>query len=178
MDYVILGCRLLLVGIFLTSLAGKVRSRQAFREFLTATATLLDVAPEPARRLGMLAMAAEAAIVVLVIVPATVPFGFALSAVTLGGFAYALVRALKRGNAAPCHCFGASAAPVRKLHVVRNVVLIVLALMALVATFGGMSHAVEIPGVVITALAALVCVMLVVRLDDLAELFGPTAARR
>ncbi|MGJ6968410.1 MauE/DoxX family redox-associated membrane protein [Streptosporangium sp. G11] len=178
MSYVILGCRLVLLGMFLVSLAGKVRSRRAFREFVAATATLLAVAPGPARRLAMLAVAAEAAIVVLIGVPATVPVGFALSAVTLGGFGYALVRALKQERAAPCRCFGPSATPVGRHHVIRNLVLIAAAVTALGATLGGAPQAVEIPGVAITALAALVCVVLIVRLDDIAELFRPTAAGR
>ncbi|MFF3440577.1 MauE/DoxX family redox-associated membrane protein [Streptosporangium sp. NPDC002721] len=178
MSYVILGCRLVLLGIFLTSLVGKVRSRQAFREFVTATATLLAVAPGPARRFAALAVAAEAAIVVLIGVPATVPAGFALSAVTLGGFGYALVRALRQERAAPCRCFGPSATPVGRRHVIRNLVLIVAAATALGATAGGVPQAVEIPGAVITGVAALVCVVLIVRLDDIAELFRPTVAGR
>lgn len=187
MSYVILGCRLLLLGMFLVSLAGKVRSRRAFHAFVAATATLLAVAPAPARRFALLAMAAEAVIVVLLAVPPTppaavpptLPAGFALSAVTLGGFGYALVRALKQGRTAPCRCFGASSAPVGRRHVIRNLVLIAAAVTAAVATLDGAPHAVETPGVVITALAALVCVVLVTRLDDIAELFrAPPGARR
>ncbi|MGC5009705.1 MauE/DoxX family redox-associated membrane protein [Streptosporangium sp. DT93] len=178
MSYVILGCRLLLLGIFLASLAGKARGRQAFREFVAATATLLAVRSVPARRLALLAMAAEAAIVVLLAVPATLPAGFALAAVTLGGFGYALARALRQGRAAPCRCFGSSSAPVGGRHVIRNLVLIAAAMTALVATLGGAPQAVETPGVIVTALAALVCVVLVTRLDDIAELFRPAVAGR
>ncbi|MEU4834045.1 MauE/DoxX family redox-associated membrane protein [Streptosporangium sp. NPDC023615] len=186
MSYVILGCRLLLLGIFLASLAGKVRSRQAFREFVAATATLLAVPSAPARRFALLAMAAEAAIVVLLAVPPTVPAvapptlpaGFALAAVTLAGFGYALARALRQGRTAPCRCFGASSAPVGRRHVIRNLVLIAAAATAAVAALGGAPQAVETPGVVITALAALVCVVLVTRLDDIAELFRPTVTGR
>ncbi|MGI5268331.1 MauE/DoxX family redox-associated membrane protein [Nonomuraea sp. CA-218870] len=178
MGYVVVWGQLLVVGIFLVSLAGKVRSRQAFREFITATGTLLAVDPGRARRLGLLAVVAEAAIVVLVAVPVTAPAGFALAAVTLGGFGYALVRALRREKAAPCHCFGASETPVGRHHVVRNLVLIVAALAAMGAAFAGTPGGVEVPGMVIAAAAAAVCVLIVVRLDDIAELFRPVDVRR
>ncbi|MFG1947413.1 MauE/DoxX family redox-associated membrane protein [Nonomuraea sp. NPDC048826] len=179
MGYVVVFGQLLVLGIFLVSLVGKVRSRQAYREFITATGRLLAVGPGRARWLGLLAVAAEAAIVVLVAVPVTASVGFVLAVVTLGGFGYALVRALRREEkAAPCHCFGASETPVGRRHVIRNLVLIVAALAALGAAFTGTPGGVEIPGVVIAAAAAAMCVLVVVRLDDIAELFRPVDVRR
>ncbi|WSA51820.1 hypothetical protein OIE67_48620 [Nonomuraea fuscirosea] len=178
MGYVVVWGRLLVLGIFLVSLAGKVRGRQAFREFLMATGTLLAVERRWARWLGSLAVVAEVGIVVLVAVPGTVAVGFALAAVTLGGFGYALVRAMGRGKGASCRCFGASEKPVGRHHVIRNVVLIGVALVAMGATFAGTSGGVELPGVVIAAVAAAVCVLVVVRLDDIAELFRPAPVGR
>lgn len=75
MGHVVVWGRLLVLGIFLVSLAGKVRSRQAFREFVAATGTLLAVRPGRARWLGLLAVVAEVAIVVLVAYRSPHPWG-------------------------------------------------------------------------------------------------------
>lgn len=170
MGYVVLAGQLLLGGIFLVSAVSKVWRRRAYRQFVSGTAALLGAAPGTARRLAPATVAAEAGVVLTLAVPATTALGFGLAAGLLAALTYVLVRALRRGTAAGCNCFGAATQPVGPEHVVRNAVLIGVALTGLAAAAAG-GGPVELAGVAVTAVAAFAGVALVVRLDDLVTLF-------
>lgn len=167
--YLELGCRGLLAGVFLVSLAGKLRGRSEYSAFVTATASLLATGHRRARVLAPLTIAAEIAIVGALAVG---PAGLLAAAALLGCFTVALVLALRRGTTAPCRCFGASTTPVAVHHVVRNLVLAGLAIAGSVAGYAGAGASLDPApldpaALVVTALAALVCVLVTVRLDDL-----------
>lgn len=160
--YLALGCRWLLAGVFLVSLFGKLRGPAAYTAFVAATASLLATGTRQARVLAPLTIAAEAATIV------ALGFGRAglvAAAALLGCFTIELMRAVRRGSAVPCRCFGASTTPVGVHHVVRNVVLIGLAVAA--AGFAGDDAPLDPGALVVTALAAAVGVLVTARLDDL-----------
>lgn len=176
MSYLLIACRTLLLGVFLTALAGKVRHRAAYHAFV-ASLRALDVLPH--RLVGAAAAAvtaAEAAAVVLLAVPATVPAGFALTAVLLSVFTTGIGLALRRGTRTPCACFGASSTPLGGTHVARNVFLLATAGtgLAAVATAGGGTQP---AGVALAVAAALVVLVPVLRLDDLIALFRVPARK-
>jgi hypothetical protein len=81
---------------------------------------------------------------------------------------------LRRGEPAPCHCFGVQDAPLGPAHLVRNLVLLAFAVVGTLSPAGTYDA-----GAVALAVAsgALVAV-LAVRLDDLVALFSPPRPAR
>jgi hypothetical protein len=191
-NYLELGCRGVLVGVFLASLVGKLRGPAAYRGFVTATGALLGVDARRARLMAGLAVTAEGAVLALLVAGLVVRLaapgagwvGWAvvgwLGLGAAGGlllcFTGALVAALRRGTGEVCHCFGASTTPVGWHHVGRNGVLLV-AVAGLVAGLGG-GGSYQVAGIAVTGLAVVVCVAVVARLDDLVALFRQPARYR
>ncbi|MEV4378059.1 MauE/DoxX family redox-associated membrane protein [Streptosporangium sp. NPDC049644] len=183
-NYLSIGCACLTVAVFALSALSKVRSRKAFGEFLAATRTLLatsvrasQVSGTAARTAGMMVVAAEVAITVLVALPSTARAGFGVAALLLLCFSVAIVATLRRGVRTECRCFGPSSAPLSRRHLVRNGVLLAVALGGLI-TAEGRGERVHPAGVAIAVGAALVAAALVVRFDDLADLFVTPANER
>lgn len=167
MAYLALGCRLVLLGVFLVALVSKVCDHREFED------SLVGVVPHH-RVAAALTTATEAAVVVLLCVPRTGPAGLALAAALLVAFIVGITRALRRGTTAPCRCFGASATPLGVPHVVRNGVLVGV---AAAGAFAGSALPTDLPGITITAVSAAVTTLAVVRLDDVVALFQPVTVR-
>jgi hypothetical protein len=171
MGYVEVAARLLIGTVFVVALAGKVSSAKAYAAF-AASLRQMDVVP--GRFVGAAAaasVAAEIAVVVLLAVPfgwAAVA-GFVIAAGLLAVFAAAIGLSLRGGNRAPCRCFGASATPLGKGHIVRNTVLVAISLAGLAAAAGG--GPVPVPGAVVAGGAGLVSGILATAYDDLVSLF-------
>ncbi|KAB2345500.1 MauE/DoxX family redox-associated membrane protein [Actinomadura rudentiformis] len=182
MEYVAFGARGLICLIFVVSAFGKVRDRAAFTEFTRTTRILLgaalrrrEVSRPAATWTGRVVVAAEIAAALLVLFPVTAAAGLGVAAVLLGAFSVAMVAALRGGVSTSCRCFGASTAPIGRRHVVRNVLLICAAVAGLVAASAAGSP--PLAGMVITAVAVAVVALLMIRLDDLYELFAAPEAR-
>ncbi|GAA3145440.1 hypothetical protein GCM10010466_40630 [Planomonospora alba] len=171
MLYLMITCRALLAVVFAVAVAGKVRGRAAFGEFVSSIA-VLGVLPRRASAAAAYALtAAEAAAVLLLAWPPAVPVGFAAAVGTLAVLTGGVLAALRRGRRVPCRCFGASAAPLGRVHVVRNLVLAALGCAGLAAWAAAGASAPHPAGVALAIAAAGVGALLVVRLDDLMELF-------
>ena len=138
----------------------------------------------PGRLVGVTAVAVVAAEVtvllglsaavagVLDLVPAgpVVRFGgLVVAAALLGVLTVGIALALRRGTSAPCACFGASTRPLGGRHLVRNTLLLLVTAGALGTPAGPVAPAGVLLGVAAGALVA----VLLVRLDDLVELFAP-----
>ncbi|MGK5739799.1 MauE/DoxX family redox-associated membrane protein [Micromonospora sp. URMC 103] len=170
-----LAARLLLALVFLAAVIGKLRTRAGFTAFAGAVGQF-GVPSRWAAPVARLAVATEAAVVVLLALPATVPAGLLLAAGLLGVLTAAIVGALRRGARPACRCFGAADAPVGPRHVARNLALTVVALLGLL----GWAVSGPPPGPAAALLAAGLAVPLaavVVRLDDLVALFAPAPSR-
>jgi hypothetical protein len=159
--------------VFAVSACSKLYSRTAFVEFTAATARLTGA--RAAQALAVAAVAAEAAIVLALIVPVLVPWGFAAGIGLLAVFTAAIVRSLRRGQRAPCRCFGASNTPLGTQHVARNAVLAAFGVLGIVA--GGDASSLDLGLGCVVAFAALIGVALTARLDDLIGLFRTTTAK-
>ncbi|MGP3916693.1 MauE/DoxX family redox-associated membrane protein [Nonomuraea sp. 10N515B] len=171
MLYLMIACRALLAAVFAIALVGKVRGRTAFDEF-TASIVTLGVLPRGMSVVAAYALvAAEAVAVLLLALPWTVPLGFAAAVGTLAVLTGGILAALRGGRQAPCRCFGASATPLGRVHVVRNLVLAAVGGIGLAAWITAGTSAPNPAGVVLALVAAGVGALLVVRLDDLMELF-------
>lgn len=172
MAYVLIGFQALVAVVFVASAAGKLRSASAYAGFVAATRRLA-----PVRRHRMLAgavLVVELAIPVLLVVPMTAPLGFGLAGLLLTGFSVAILAALRRGENAPCHCFGASDDRLGYGHAVRNAALgavcVAGALIAL--AIGGLPSA---PGVITAVVAGGLAAAPILVADDIADLFRPTS---
>ncbi|WP_021591173.1 MauE/DoxX family redox-associated membrane protein [Actinomadura welshii] len=178
MAYVALGCRCMVGLVFAASVLGKLRGRESHARFVAAAGRLgpgwvLSRIPAPVVAGGVIA--AEAAVLVLLVPPGTAWIGFALAGLLAMAFAVAVLAALRRGDRAPCQCFGGSDRPVSGVHLVRNGVLAAAA--ALGTTAGAVAAGpLEPAGGVIAAVAGAVVAAFVVTADDLAGLFRPVVS--
>src|SRR5262249_56896128 len=108
-------------------------------------------------------------------VRATGRMGLAAAAGVPAVMTAVLARSLRRGARVRCRCFGAGAADVTGGHLVRNGIVIAVALLGLVgATIGGRSSA---GGVAVAVVAGVIGGVLLVRWDDLALLVGGAPLR-
>lgn len=173
MVYVALACRGLTGVVFGVSAFSKLRSRAAFRDFRWWLAAL----PVPVARrwpgpVAVVMAAAEVVIVVLLALPQAARAGLVLAAATLAVFTAGTWLAVARGADKPCQCFGASASPLARRHVVRDALLCAAAAAGALAAGGQGGHA---AGVVLSLAAGLVLALFVVFLDDLVALFAAPA---
>ncbi|GHA82261.1 methylamine utilization protein MauE [Streptomyces tendae] len=175
MNYVIVSSQVLLVLVFLCSVTGKLRSPTAYRAFRLSVAQLAPPLRRRTKAAAPLVIAAEAAVAVALVVPASVAVGFAGAACLLVGFALALAGVLRREEHAACHCFGGSE-PVAPRHVVRNVLLVCVALTGLVGRSLTEAAAGSSAGLLLAAGVGVLLALFTVVLDDLAHLFGPVDA--
>jgi hypothetical protein len=171
--YVLIACQVLLAAVFVIAVVGKLRGLEEF----TASIVALRLLPRPASRTAAYAvLGGEAVVVVALAVPYTVPVGLAGAAALLLALTTGIVVALRRGQSAPCRCFGASTTPLGRTHVVRNLVLAGIAGAGLAAGAMAGEGAVHPAGVALALTAAGVGALIVVRLDDLVGLFSPAVA--
>ncbi|MVU79764.1 hypothetical protein GPX89_21285 [Nocardia sp. ET3-3] len=138
-DYAVWAARLVLAVVFGLSAWGKFAdaagTRKAVGEFG------IPLAWVPAVAWGLPGV--EAAVAVAVLPPWTAAGAALVAILLLGMFTGAVVRLLRHGRRPVCSCFGAaSAAPIGRGTVVRNIVLIALAGWTLVATLAES----EVPG--------------------------------
>jgi len=171
--YVEIAARLLIGVVFVIALAGKVNGAAAYRAYVLSLSRM-GVLPAALRNgAARGSLVAEGAIVVLLAVPlrAAAVAGFALAAGLLTVFAAAIAVSLRRGNRAPCRCFGASTTPLGAGHIARNAVLVAVALAGLLAAVrpGAASAA----GGVVAAFGGLVAGLVVTMYDDIAALWSP-----
>lgn len=177
MTYVLLGSRCLLAVVFLASFASKVRGRAQYTGYLAATRRLIPrwaLSRVPAGALAAVVVAAEAAVPVLLAVPGLVLAGLDLSLVLVSGFAVATAAALRRGERAPCHCFGSSQRQLDGGHVARDGVLAAVAVAGMVAAASGAGPLEATRAAVVAAVSIAAAVAVLVS-DAVADVFRPTA---
>jgi hypothetical protein len=170
LEYAVLTCRALLGLVFVASTLSKIHSRAAFDEFVKSLRRL-KIVPNGAVA-AMPIVAVEAAVPLALAFPATVTAGFLLAAAVLIIFIGAVSLVLHRGNSVPCPCFGPSRAPLGTRHIARNVLLLGAACVGAVGTlFSPLGH-LQSAGVAISIFSAVILAALVIRLDDLIDLFA------
>ncbi|MFG1701366.1 MauE/DoxX family redox-associated membrane protein [Nonomuraea sp. NPDC049309] len=171
MEYVALTARCTLGIVFLVAVVGKVRGRAAFEAFRRSVPALV---PLPRGRvpavLPAAVVAVESATVVLLATRSTAPAGLVLAGAALLAFSLGIGHALRSGTRATCNCFGASAAPIGRRHLVRNLALTAVAVAGVATSYGdARPHA---AGAVLAIAAGGLLALLAVFTDDLADLFA------
>jgi methylamine utilization protein MauE len=165
-----ISCRCLLAIVFACSAGAKLRGGGSFRAFRDWLGDL--PVPGAAHHAGGLAAAlasAEVLIVLLLVLPWTVRPGFALAGATLLVFIAGTRLAITRGTNAACNCFGARGAPLGWRHVVRDAVLLAVAVLGAVASD---AHGARVAGVAVSVATAAFLSVLIVFLDDVMSLLA------
>lgn len=172
-EFFVLTVRVAVGGVFLVAVCGKVAGRAAFGRFAGWLATLLPPGPRGPVAIGL--VAAEAAVVVLLAVPATRFAGLAAAAVVLTGFAAAIAVLVRRGHRVPCRCLGTTGSrPMGTAEVLRNLVLAAAAVAALASGPGAPASPTDPAAAVLLGVTS---ALLVVRLDDVLALFAAPTGR-
>jgi hypothetical protein len=177
MGYIDLAMRAAIGIVFAVACTSKLRSRIAFERFTRSLEVLkLPSAAKP-RLIAPVVVAAEVATVVSLAAPVAVAIGFTLALTLLLAFAFSIVRAVTGGVQVPCQCFGSDGATLAGRHVLRNVLLVVLAAIGLAAQLSGTASGASVAGGLVAALAGAALGYMFIRWDDIAYLAaGPAEA--
>jgi hypothetical protein len=170
--YVALWCRMTVAGVFLVSLATKVRGRVALAEFVSSVGSLGLLPRRWSQPAAYGAVASEAGAVILLSAPAIVRLGFVWGAALLAVFTVGIGTTLRRGERTPCRCFGASTTPLGRPHLIRNLALIAVCATGLVATTMAADQAWNLVGVTTALVTAATTVLLALYFDDVVALFA------
>jgi len=126
--------RLVVAAVFLVAAVAKARDQAGTRTSVVAFGVPTGAAPAVAVGLPVLELMAA----VLILIPDTAVVGAALACLLLLVFTLAVARLLLRGERPACRCFGqVSSDPIGPSTLVRNLVLLAIALLGLVQAVTG-----------------------------------------
>jgi hypothetical protein len=162
-EAVLLVTRVVIGGMFLVALAGKLRDPAAFRLALRGFRVVPRHLERPA---ASAVLAAEAAVVLLLTARASAPIGLALAVLLLAAFTAGTARVVARGDRVPCGCFGRSSAPIGRAHVARNALLAVAGAAGAVAGLAPGAGELDGPALLVLSLFALAVVAVLLLADQ------------
>ncbi|MEU7763187.1 MULTISPECIES: MauE/DoxX family redox-associated membrane protein [Micromonospora] len=164
-------CRGTLAMVFAVSVTAKTRGAPAFARFRHATRTLTGLQDRRADVLAVLVVAGETAVAAGSIPARTAPWAAATAIVLLSLFSRRLARMPDAGPVVACGCFG-SAATTRRVGLVRNALLLVVAAVGAGSTLGvAGTGGTDLAGVLVCLVAAVLLAAFLVRLNDITSLF-------
>lgn len=134
MTYVGFACRVLVVVVFVSAVLGKARSGGAWKEFTESVNELGLLPRRAARGVAGAVLVIEVAVVVLLVTPGGVLYGYACALGALLAFTAAVGAARSGGRRVRCRCFGGRGETVDASYFARNGVLIGAALLGVVTT--------------------------------------------
>jgi hypothetical protein len=172
--------------VYGTSATAKLSSRAAYLAYQSG---LGDTSLVSSRRLPALAAALAfgeavvAAALVAAVIATTTPVGqlmsltsLAAAAVLTGILTVGVAITIRGGTGARCACFGASSVrPLSAAHVCRDASLLLLVTVGLIAAASQHDRP-TLAGLAVAGPAAVVAGLLLIRLDDLIDLFAPMPA--
>jgi hypothetical protein len=171
--YLVLCARVMIGAVLLVSVAGKTHGRLAFGEFQNWLRDLTVIPQRLTTAVAVTMVAAEAAAVALLAFPMTLALGLAWAAATFAIFAASIAWIAHLGVSVPCRCFGTSARPLGLSQIVRDIALALVAAWAAVSAYLEPQPVPPAPGVAAALLLGAAATVLVIRLDDVVELFVP-----
>lgn len=183
MSAVLSGCTTALFVVFAVSVWSKARSPAAHRLFVDSLRPLRFLPAKSLALVAVLATGAEALVATalgcsLVTVLAGFPMWFpalAAAGILVLVLTIGVVLAIREGTGARCACFGAAERPLGRRHVLRNILLFVIAVAGLVT---GDSAAPAPAWAALGCAAGVVVALILIRLDELADLFVPVLTSR
>jgi hypothetical protein len=173
MEYVDIGCRVLLMVVFAWSAVSKVSSHAAVERFTDSLRPFLEAVPVPlpARFPAAGMIIAEAAVAVCLL-PAPVP-GLVLAAALCAVLTAGVALVVLRGMTVTCRCFGSGSSSLTVRHIVRNALLLTVACVGLVARLMADGAPATAIHVTVAVISGTVVAVAVARFDDLVDLFTP-----
>jgi hypothetical protein len=177
-EYLDIGCRCAIGVIFAVSAISKLAGKEAFASFGRSLRRMRVVPKVLNQPVAVAVVAAELSIPILLLVPlpATGIAGFVIAAGLLLAFIVGIANSLRIGDRTPCACFGRSTIELGPRHIVRNIVLILLAGAGLFAVLSAGTPQWGLAA--IAGVAGLVIGGLVTAFDDIYSLFAPSVPGR
>jgi len=174
--YLALALRLTVGGVCLAALLGKLRGRQAWREF-RSTLREVGVPDRMKSAVAVVLVAAEASVFALAPWPYTGAVGALIAVGLFVALTAGVANAVRRGAGATCRCFGVRGTRLGITHITRNAVLIVVALAAVTTTTMATTEAWQAAGIAVAVVGAAFAAAIVVFWEDLAAvLVGRTVS--
>ena len=163
--------RALIGAVLLAAAVGKLRDRRTFAEFV-ASLRAVPVVPAVARRVtATVVVALETTMPFLLAADRTARGGMLVAAVLFAAFAVGIAATLHGGGTAQCRCFGGAGTPLRRRHLVRAVLLAGASALGAWAAPPTADGALLHPAALLPVTAGLLGAAVVVRFDDLHDLF-------
>lgn len=174
MHYVDVACRFTIALVFVVSAASKLRAGADLDTFARSLRLFRLLPARWVRPVAVAVVLGELVVPPLVLVPATAPAGFLVAVVLLAVFSAAIAWVIRNGEVVTCRCFGPSDIPFSRRHLVRNGLLLVVALTG-VASFGGPLH---LGGGALAGLSGVAGGLILINFDEIVDLFAAPAGRR
>ncbi|MEV5549868.1 MauE/DoxX family redox-associated membrane protein [Streptomyces sp. NPDC052309] len=177
MNYFTYGVRGLLTAMFLIAVVGKAGRAGAFSAFADSLRPLAVVPGPAVRAVALAVVAGEGAVCLALVLPYTpvTLAGLLAATLLLAVFAVVIARSVGRGTTVHCRCFGRSAAPLGRAHVVRNGLLASVAGVGAAVVAAGPAGGSNPAMAAVAWCAGAVAGGLVTVLEDLVSLFRPVA---
>ncbi|MFI6496619.1 MauE/DoxX family redox-associated membrane protein [Nonomuraea typhae] len=171
MQSLAIGVRCLIGVVFLVSFASKLAGRAAFRDSVQSIRGAGVLPPRLATSVLVVVIAGEMSISALLMVPVQMAnvVAYTIAIGLLSVFIAGIVTSMRRGSRVPCRCFGRSTAPLGMRHIVRNLGLLALCVVGVMAP----ADLVQGSGQAVAAIAGLVLGALITQFDLIVDLFRP-----
>ncbi|MDR7277078.1 MauE/DoxX family redox-associated membrane protein [Catenuloplanes atrovinosus] len=155
MSSVELVCRGVIGFVMALAIIGKVSGHERWREFRASLAGFTWLPYQARTAVAALVVAAEAAVLVLVAVPATAVAGLALGGLLLTGISLAVLAARRAGHEVRCNCFGGDAGPIGRAELIRNAILVLICALGATASTAAAATPGPVAGGLLLSCAAL-----------------------
>jgi len=164
---VTVACITVLVVVFAWSSASKLTAAGfgALRSML-AQLRLRRVATP----VGVAIVGTEISVVVLLLYPPTVAIGAMMATVVMVILAAGVASLLRRGLAVRCACFGRNMVVLNPWHLARNIVLLMVSMAVLMATWTTAAVSVSLADLAVAVVIGAVLALILVRIEDVAYL--------
>ncbi|MFZ0168065.1 MAG: MauE/DoxX family redox-associated membrane protein [Candidatus Dormiibacterota bacterium] len=173
MQYLSLGCAVVLAGVFLASGVSKLSNRPARRAFVESIRLLLGSVVRRPGLVAVVAVAAELGAVVLLGLPVSRSLGFGLAVAILLAYTCVLAISVQRGVEQPCRCFGTTSnRRIGREDLWRNGFLIFVGVLGYVSLHYSVSSALYPYWAAIAVGGGVLVAGLLVTIDDLLWLMG------
>jgi hypothetical protein len=156
--------RVTIGAVFAISLASKIKRRRAFASFVSWLSDITVIPKGMETTVGIVFVAAETSIVILLVPQQTVDIGLLVAAATLACFAAFTYWIMRKHIGASCHCFGPTSSLLSARHISRDFALFVLAVLGIP---GAAVSSPDIRIVTVCVLTGVIFAFSVVFLDDI-----------
>lgn len=176
MPYTVIACRSALVLVFGVAVLGKVSGPRAFAEFEDMLRAMRLVPARLRRPTAVIVIGLESAVPVVLLAGTAVRIGFLGAAVLMALFVGGTAVVIRRRTPVSCRCFGPGGGRLGYPHLVRDGLIAAIATVGLIGAWIDPGPAEHPGGIAVGVLAGLTAAALLVRFDELVDLFAARTA--